>query len=155
MNIKILSNPSTTLIKEVFLDPNNYRVWKGYEKPANHDIITLNPDDKWVVGMDVETGKSIGIAQYKHQTDYIADGHILVFPKYWGTGVSLGFINTVFTYLVKNTTLKYLITMVPSNCTQVLRCAEKVGFELMSKFEKAAIYNGELVDYLYYMKTLR
>lgn len=120
---------------------------------AHHPHIEPDENTHYVVGIDIETGRTIGAVSLKRFTDLMLEAHIYVLPEYWGSGASSAFAQKVYLEIFVPSEYNKLMTYTPSSCTQVINFLESFQFKKVGEITDGLTYMNEIVDLYIYVNS--
>lgn len=147
--IKLILNPSKYSIQEIFKDPKLLEVHSGH---TGYQLDYWEPavDTQYIIGIDLTTGRQIGMVTFKPYTNRILETHIYTLPSYWGTGLSKNLAMKVYTDIFIPSQYTKLMTYTPAKCVQVINFLENFGFRRVGTFTHGLEYLGDITDlYIY------
>lgn len=141
-------NPKAETLRNIIQNPELAKVHTGY-KDIDPKTIQLDPKTHYIVGIDTETKKTVGMMTLKPFTNYTYEIHPYILPDYWKNrksrlGRELG--TETYKFLQKYTQVKKLFTYIPASRQIVINYAKKFGFKEIARMKDALVYFGELTD---------
>ena len=149
--IKLIQNPSVYTIKNIIEHPVMVELHSGIKNYAYN--WTPDPETSYILGVDVASGKQIGLVTFKPFTDLILEAHIYILPEHWGTGMSGKFAAKVYQDIFVPSKYAQLMTYTPATCVQVESFLTNFGFTKEYTMHKALTYMNQLTDLHFYIKN--
>lgn len=146
--IELLKAPDIELLRSIIQNPELAKVHTGL-KDVDPTQIQLAPNTYYIVGIDTETSKPVGMITLKPFTNLTYEVHPYILPEYWKNrkarfGRELGY--EVYNFLKQDTQIKKLFTYIPASRQIVINYAKKFGFKEISRMKDALVYFDELTD---------
>lgn len=97
----------------------------------------------------------ICIVRYEQYTTIAVAVHFYLSSKEQKKGIALEIQKFLYDYFIETTDMLKVITMVPSSCEHVIKCAETFGMKLEGRLTKSIVWREEIVDLLCYGLELK
>lgn len=144
---------------------NNDKIWNNlmdhfphpYTKQDAFDYISMvqaTPGPLTRFAIDVN-GKAVGSIGFSSEGDIesvTAEIGYWIGEKYWGHGIMHKVLNDVTEYAFRNFHYAKVYALVFSYNPASMHVLEKAGYQLEAVLHKAAVKNGQLIDFYYYSK---
>ena len=96
-----------------------------------------------------EEDELIGFVLGRHYTDTVVETHIAIMPKHWGTDGNVDLGKQACALLLESSGAAKLVASIPLPDKEVLRFAQRVGFQREGINKKSFRRDGELLDQYY------
>lgn len=147
--IKLLFHPSKYKILSIISEPKLADLHSGIKGYAFTDWEKDEHTD-YIIGVEVKTGRTIGMITCKPVTNRILEIHVFVMPQFWGTGYSKLLCQAVYQCYGIPSQYTTAVSGTPDACKHVQRLMEQAGFKRTHTIKNGIEYFGELMDYHYY-----
>jgi RimJ/RimL family protein N-acetyltransferase len=135
------------LLRSVILQP---RLWKAISEDGSIGPDQYYPDMESIYAIALTHEDALhGFVLGREYTDSVSEIHIAIAPDYWGHehNVELGKMGT--TALFEQTGAQKLVASIPVDDKEVLRFAQRVGFQREGVNKQSFRRDGQLLDQYY------
>lgn len=137
------------LVESVLTEPALWEAVSEDDTGAPEDY-RIDLDGMYAIALQRgEENELIGFMLGRHYTDTVVETHIAISPKYWGNDENVELGKKACMLLLEASGADKLVAAIPFPDKQVLRFAQRLGFQREGVNKKSFRRNGELLDQYY------
>jgi RimJ/RimL family protein N-acetyltransferase len=146
--LRVIRTRNTELFREILLQD---KLWDAISEDGSIGKDEYFPDLEAIVAVALIADDTVrGFVISRQVTDSVAEAHVAISPDYWGEkqNVALGKMGCAYLFQA-NPRLMKLVASIPETDAEVLRFAQRVGFQREGINRKSFLRKGELLDQYY------
>ena len=137
------------LVESVLTEPDLWDAISEDDGGAPEDYC-IDLDGMYAIALlGGEEDELIGFVLGRHYTDTIIETHVAISPKHWGNEDNVELGREAIQLLLEASGADKLVASIPVTDKEVLRFAQRVGFQREGINKKSFRRDGELLDQYY------
>lgn len=148
--MRIVRTKNQALLREIAIKP---RLWEAMAEDNGITRDTYYPDMDQLVVLALFAGDGEGVLHGfmvgRHLTHTVVDTHIIIDPDHWGDPANVELGKRAAETLLDVTDALKLTASIPKPDTEVLRFAQRLGFQREGINKQSFQRNGEVIDQYY------
>lgn len=146
LSIKLTEEDS--ILNKALADPKIYQMVNGtpYTKPFDKTYLEELREKGFKFLVIYHAEEVIGVFSFREVTKLLIEAHIHILAEYHTKGFGKQAVEAGILWFKENTSLKQLVTYVPSNCFHVLKFMQSNNFIACGSIKDGVVYNNTLVS---------